>query len=99
MKVIITPRATMTDHKAEAVQDKGQTLRLCFPHSGARGGLGRSVKMGKSSLPKESKSVAPDFKCMHPGFAGGLDGKGSACNVGCPALEPGSGRSPGEGNG
>ena len=27
------------------------------------------------------------------------DGKGSACNVGEPGLIPGSGRSPGEGNG
>ena len=33
------------------------------------------------------------------GFPGGLDGKESACNVGDPGLIPGSGRSPGEGNG
>ena len=30
---------------------------------------------------------------------GGSDGKDSACNVGDPGLIPGSGRSPGEGNG
>ena len=30
---------------------------------------------------------------------GGSDGKGSACNVGDLGLIPGSGRSPGEGNG
>ena len=33
------------------------------------------------------------------GFPGGLDGKKPACNAGDPDLIPGSGRSPGEGNG
>ena len=33
------------------------------------------------------------------GFPGGSDGKESACNVGDPGSIPGSGRSPGEGNG
>ena len=33
------------------------------------------------------------------GFPGGSDGKESACSVGDPSLTPGSGRSPGEGNG
>ena len=33
------------------------------------------------------------------GFPGGSDGKASARNVGDPGLIPGSGRSPGEGNG
>ena len=33
------------------------------------------------------------------GFSGGSDGKASVCNAGDPALIPGSGRSPGEGNG
>ena len=32
-------------------------------------------------------------------FAGGLDGKASAYNEGDPGSIPGSGRSPGEGNG
>ena len=32
-------------------------------------------------------------------FRGGSDGKASACNVGDPGSIPGSGRSPGEGNG
>ena len=32
-------------------------------------------------------------------FPGGSDGKESACNAGDPDLIPGSGRSPGEGNG
>ena len=33
------------------------------------------------------------------GFPGGSDGKESSCNAGDPDLIPGSGRSPGEGNG
>ena len=33
------------------------------------------------------------------GFPGCLDGKESACNAGAPGSIPGSGRSPGEGNG
>ena len=33
------------------------------------------------------------------GFPGGSEGKASAYNVGDPGLIPGSGRSPGEGNG
>ena len=33
------------------------------------------------------------------GFPGGSDGKASACNAGDLGLIPGSGRSPGEGNG
>ena len=37
----------------------------------------------------------PHFK----GFPGGSVGKESACNEGDPDLIPGSGRSPGEGNG
>ena len=32
------------------------------------------------------------------GFPGGSEGKESACNVRAPALTPGLGRSPGEGN-
>ena len=33
------------------------------------------------------------------GFTGGSAGKESACNAGDPSSIPGSGRSPGEGNG
>ena len=33
------------------------------------------------------------------GFPGGLEGKASACNAGDPGSIPGSGRSPGGGNG
>ena len=33
------------------------------------------------------------------GFTAGSDGKESACTAGDPSLIPGSGRSPGEGNG
>ena len=36
---------------------------------------------------------------MNKGFPGGPDGKESICNTGDPGSIPGSGRSPGEGNG
>ena len=39
------------------------------------------------------------FKNLPGGFPGGSDGKASACKVGDPGSIPGSGRSPGEGNG
>ena len=42
------------------------------------------------------------FSCLvmsYPGFPGGSEGKASASNVGDPGSIPGSGRSPGEGNG
>ena len=36
---------------------------------------------------------------IHPGFPGGTGGKGPAYKAGDTSLIPGSGRSPGEGNG
>jgi len=36
---------------------------------------------------------------VYEGFHGGSDSKESACNEGDPSLIPGSGRSPGKGNG
>ena len=36
---------------------------------------------------------------IHCGFLGGSEGKACTCNVGDPGSIPGSGRSPGEGNG
>ena len=36
---------------------------------------------------------------LYLGFPGGSDSKASACSVGDPGSIPGSGRSPGEGNG
>ena len=38
-------------------------------------------------------------KCKITSFPGGSDGKAAACNAGDPGSIPGSGRSPGEGNG
>ena len=40
-----------------------------------------------------------EFCLSKNGFPGGSDGKESACNAADPGLIPGSGRSPGEGNG
>ena len=47
---------------------------------------------------REPISVLP-LKYMRVGFPGGSEGKASAYNVGDPGSIPGSGRSPGEGNG
>ena len=48
-------------------------------------------------------SLQASFRCTPPvaeeHFPGGSEGKASACDVGDPGLIPGSGRSPGEGNG
>ena len=43
-----------------------------------------------------SSNILSSFE--HHGFPGGSEGKESICNAGDPALIPGSGRSPGEGN-
>ena len=43
--------------------------------------------------------MVPGTPVPHKGFSGGSDGKESACNAGDQGLIPGSGRSPGEGNG
>ena len=40
-----------------------------------------------------------DFLLLYSAFPGDSDGKASAYNAGDPGLIPGSGRSPGEGNG
>ena len=40
-----------------------------------------------------------DFPNPNPGFSGSSDGKESACNVGGLDSIPGSGTSPGKGNG
>ena len=53
----------------------------------------------------ESKSLITLYDCvcvslfLYLGFPGGSDSKASACNAGDPGSIPGSGRSPGEGNG
>ena len=48
---------------------------------------------------KRFSSSSNSTAAVHPGFAGGSDGKESACNAGDPGSILGSGRSPGEGNG
>ena len=52
----------------------------------------------KASLTcRDSPVFAREYMCT--GFAGGSGDKESACKAGDPDLIPGSGRSPGEGNG
>ena len=54
-----------------------------------------------SGIPTDSSKVYDFMKTSagSSGFPGGSDGKEAACNTGDPGLIPGSGRSPGEGNG
>ena len=52
--------------------------------------------------PAKSKTLrcfCSSWMKIHHGFAGGSDGKEFTSNMGDPSLIPGSGRSPGEGNG
>ena len=53
------------------------------------------------SLKQQESSRKTFTSALFPllGFPGVSDGKASACNAGDPGLIPGSGRSPGEGNG
>ena len=44
-------------------------------------------------------TFAPPVTPHYPDFPGGSEVKASACNAGDPGSIPGSGRSPGEGNG
>ena len=62
------------------------------------------VLMGGAMLSKSLMQFSVDgWGCvpclLFMGFPGGSDGKESACNVGDSGLIPGSGRSPGDGNG
>ena len=66
---------------------------------------GGSLKRGNQgrAIGDKTKSCDRTRKCnlwtMVRRFPGDTDGKGSACNLGDPDSIPGSGRSPGEGNG
>ena len=53
------------------------------------------IEPGSPAL--QANALVPYTKFL--GFPGGSDGKASACNVRDPDSIPGSGRSPGEGNG
>ena len=51
------------------------------------------------SYKKQGNSRKNIYFCFIGDFPGGLDGKASVCNAGDLGSTPGSGRSPGEGNG
>ena len=68
-----------------------QWLRLRASNTGSVG-----------SIPVQGTKIPHALRCgqeIKTGFLGGSDGKESGCNVGDLGLIPGSGRSPGEGNG
>ena len=52
-----------------------------------------------SAWPRGQVINTAGFPSLSQGFPGGSDDKASACNAGDPGSIPGSGRSPGEGNG
>ena len=56
-----------------------------------------NAKLGSQEIPRETGKFG--LAIQNEGFPGGSDDKASACNVGDPGSIPGSGRSPGEGNG
>ena len=58
--------------------------------------MGIKVQMKEKGKGRDDKTIC--FLKLQ-GFPGGSDGKASACNAGDQGLIPGSGRSPGEGNG
>ena len=65
-------------------------MSLCF----------RNPKTGINKAPQDKESKRPLNTIMfYLGFPGGSDGKESAYNAGDLGSTPGSGRSPGEGNG
>ena len=53
---------------------------------------------GQGGKAKDGVVSVPEYP-VNQGFPGGSEGKESACNAGDAGLIPGSGRSPGEGNG
>ena len=57
------------------------------------------VKNDHAGVYKHICEVILHYITLHRAFPGGLDGEESACSAGDPALIPGSGRYPGEGNG
>ena len=66
----------------------------------ARGGKDLDLTEGLNNINLKlalAKSICKQLN--NYSFPGGSDGKASACNAGDPGSIPGSGRSPGEGNG
>ena len=58
------------------------------------------MAMAEAQENKDSFGSSPSrLRITVMGFPGGSGGKASACNAGDPGSIPGSGRSPGEGNG
>ena len=70
-----------------------KTLRLQTVHEQQRS----ICQMSKTRVKLYSSAISNKWR--RENFPNGLDGKGSACNVGNLCSIPGSGRSPGEGNG
>ena len=75
----------------------GQRSLVGYSPWGPRIGHNWTTKQ-QQCIPWASLGTLTSKTCAH-GFPGGSDGKRSACNAGDQGSIPGSGRSPGEGNG
>ena len=80
-------------------------LKCCTHYANKFGMLSNGYRTGKVQFSMQSKGRQCQIKftlpynCTHFKLYYGSDGTEPACNVGDPGLIPGTGRSPGEGNG
>ena len=80
-----------------------QWLRLSTPNAGGMNSI--PGQEARSHIPQTRPSAAKkkvnnkEHTGIYMGFPGGSDGKESACHAEDPDSIPGSGRSPGKGNG
>ena len=77
-------------------------MRSFFFLEGSESEIGNNLKIAFLSLCMINSlllNLGPKREFSYLSFPGGSDGKVPACKVGDPGLIPGSGRSPGEGNG
>ena len=83
------------------INEINEINRCLFLGRKAMTNLDSMLKSRDISLPTKIHLVKAMFlsSCHVLGFPGGSDSKASACNAGNPGSIPGSGRSPGEGNG
>ena len=62
-------------------------------------GVSLLVCLSNKQEPGRQRACRIHLETIYDGFPGGSDGKESACNAGDLVSIPGSGRSPGDGNG